>query len=331
MNELVAVSGAEGFIGSHLVELLVAKGYQVRAMVLYNSFGNRGWLDALGPATLGSVQVYPGDVRDARSVLGFVTGASTVYHLAALVSIPYSYRAPASYLDANALGTLHVLEAVRHEETPRLVHTSTSEVYGSAQTVPIDERHPLHAQSPYAASKIAADQLVQSYHLSFGVPAVTLRPFNTYGPRQSARAVIPSIISQLAAGRHIVHLGATTPTRDFNFVEDTAAAFATLGTAPAERVVGHVLNAATGREVSIGSLVRMIGMVMGCSVEVSEEENRLRPPASEVNRLVGDSGALRALTGWSPMHTLEDGLALTVKWMSEPAHLDTYRVDEYAL
>ncbi|MDA8297436.1 MAG: GDP-mannose 4,6-dehydratase [Actinomycetota bacterium] len=331
MNELVAVSGAEGFIGSHVVELLVAKGYRVRAMALYNSFGNRGWLDALGPATMSSVEVYPGDVRDARSALGLVEGANAVYHLAALVSIPYSYKAPASYLETNALGTLNILEAVRHEETPRLVHTSTSEVYGSAQTVPIDERHPLHAQSPYAASKIAADQLVQSYHLSFGIPAVTLRPFNTYGPRQSARAVIPSVISQLAAGRHTVHLGSTTPTRDFNFVEDTAAAFVAVGTAPAERVVGRVLNAASGREVSVGALVRIVGMVMGCSVEISEEEERLRPPASEVNRLVGDSGALRALTGWSPMHSLEDGLALTVKWMSAPAHLGTYRVDEYAV
>jgi nucleoside-diphosphate-sugar epimerase len=248
-----------------------------------------------------------------------------------VIAIPYSYRAPSSYLDTNAGGTLNVLQAARQLETPRIVHTSTSEVYGTARQVPIDEGHPLQAQSPYAASKIAADKLVESYHLSFGLPAVTLRPFNTFGPRQSARAVIPTIISQIAAGKGTVSLGATAPTRDFTFVADTAAAFLAVGTAQQETVVGRTLNAGTGSEISIGELATRIGQLMDRKVEVVEEAERLRPDASEVMRLVSDSSQLRQLTGWRPQHTLDDGLRATIAWFSDPANLARYKVDLFNL
>src|SRR5438067_3480904 len=242
MTRHVAVTGAEGFIGSHLVDALVRRGYRVRAMVLYNMFSSTGWLEALDTEVLDQVDVVFGDVRDPATVQSLVEGAEVVYHLAALGSVPYSYAAPRSFVDTNAIGTLHVLEAVRTCRTSRLVHTSTSETYGTAQTVPINERHPLQAQSPYAASKIAADKLVESYHLSFEVPAVTLRPFNTFGPRQSARAVIPAVITQLAAGADRLKLGALAPTRDFTYVTDTAEAFIALGTAPASAVLGEQFN-----------------------------------------------------------------------------------------
>src|SRR5438477_2468697 len=239
---LAVVTGAEGFIGSHLVEALVQSGAKVRAMVLYNSFGSWGWLETLSEEVLAEIEIFPGDVRDETSVSELVRDADIVYHLAALIAIPYSYRSPSSYLDTNARGTLNVLEAARRSGTPRIVCTSTSEVYGTARSVPIDESHPLQAQSPYSASKIAADKLAEAYHLSFGLPVVTLRPFNTYGPRQSARAVIPTIISQVAAGARDVRIGALDPTRDFSFVADTASAFIAVGTAQLDRVVGEVLN-----------------------------------------------------------------------------------------
>jgi NDP-hexose 4,6-dehydratase len=323
---LAAVTGAEGFIGSHLVEALVTRDTRVRAMVLYNSFNSWGWLETLPAEVMAQVEVVAADVRDASAVLDFVRGADVVYHLAALVAIPYSYRAPASYLDTNGRGTLNVLEAARQLETPRLVHTSTSEVYGTARQVPIDERHPLQAQSPYAASKIAADKLVESYYLSFGLPAVTLRPFNTFGPRQSARAVIPTIITQVAAGKDVIRLGATAPTRDFTFVSDTADAFWAVGTAGPE-VIGRTLNAGTGTEISIGEVVTLIGQLMDRKVEVLEEAERLRPDASEVMRLVSDSSQLRTLTGWRPEHTLEDGLRETIAWFTDDANLARYKVD----
>jgi NAD dependent epimerase/dehydratase len=322
-----AVTGAEGFIGSHLVEALVAHGVRVRAMVLYNSFGSWGWLDALPKEVIDEVEVVLADVRDPSAVLGFMQGADLVYHLAALIAIPYSYRAPSSYLETNGRGTLNVLEAARQLETPRLVHTSTSEVYGTARRVPIDEGHPLQAQSPYAASKIAADKLVESYHLSFGLPAVTLRPFNTFGPRQSARAVIPTIIGQIAAGMPVVRLGATAPTRDFTYVADTAAAFVAVGTAESEAVVGRTLNAGTGSEVSIGEVATLIGQLMDREIEVAEEAERLRPGASEVMRLVSDSSQLRALTGWRPERSFEDGLRTTIGWFTDEANLARYRFD----
>ena len=311
------------------MEALASRGLRVRAMAQYNSFGTRGWLDALEPEVLAGLDVVLADVRDARAVHEFMRDASVVYHLAALIGIPYSYRAPRSYVETNAMGTLNVLEAARDLETPRVVHTSTSEVYGTARSVPIDEGHPLTGQSPYSASKIAADKLAESYHLSFGLPVATLRPFNTFGPRQSARAVIPTIITQLAAGRTDLRLGSLTPTRDFTFVADTAAAFVAVGTAPAASVVGRTLNAGTGREISIGDLVTMIGAMMDRPARAIADEQRIRPDDSEVMRLVCDASALRAATGWQPEHSLEDGLRTTVAWFSDADHLARYRSDEY--
>ncbi|HEX6473354.1 MAG TPA: SDR family NAD(P)-dependent oxidoreductase [Streptosporangiaceae bacterium] len=331
MTSLVAVTGAEGFIGSHLVETLVEAGHRVRAMAQYNSFDSRGWLDALPPDVLDSVEVVLGDVRDPASARDLVGGAEVVYHLAALIAIPYSYRAPRSYVETNVLGTLNVLDAVRSLETPRLVHTSTSETYGTARTVPISEEHPLQAQSPYAASKSGADKLAESYHDSFGVPVVTLRPFNTFGPRQSARAFIPTVVSQIAAGAAEVTVGALEPTRDFTFVKDTAAAFLAAGTAPASEVVGEVLNAGTGKEISMGALAEEIAALMGRDVAFRSDPARRRPPKSEVMRLVCDSTKLRRRTGWQPAHTLQEGLKITIEWFVDPANLSRYRPTNYTV
>jgi len=330
MTTLVGVTGADGFIGSHLVELLVQRGHRVRAMVLYNSFGSWGWLHALPADVLDQVRVVLGDVRDPASAREVVEDVETVYHLAALIAIPYSYRAPRSYVDTNVLGTLNVLDAVRACGTPRLVHTSTSETYGTARTVPITEDHPLQAQSPYAASKLAADKLVESYHLSFGVPAVTLRPFNTFGPRQSARAVIPTVVSQLAAGARQLKLGALNPTRDFMFVEDTVAAFHAVGSAPAADVVGELFNAGTGVEVSIGTLAADIARLMGVDAEPVEDPERLRPKDSEVMRLRCDATRLRERTGWAPCHSRDDGLRRTIEWFRDPGNLSGYRPQHYS-
>jgi NAD dependent epimerase/dehydratase len=327
--DLVAVTGAEGFIGSHLTEALVARGHRVRAMVLYNSFNNWGWLETLAPEVMANVEVVLGDVRDAGSTLGFCQDATVVYHLAALIAIPYSYQAPRSYLDTNAAGTLNVLEAARTLGTPRVVHTSTSEVYGTARTVPISEEHPLQGQSPYSASKIAADKLAESYHLSFETPVVTMRPFNTFGPRQSARAVIPTVISQVAAGETEIKLGDLTPTRDFTYAGDSAEAFIAVGTAPAEKVVGQVFNGGTGRDISVGDLVTTIGTVMGRHVEPVLDEQRIRPAGSEVRRLLADPGKLEALTGWRAQVSLEDGLRRTAEWFSDPGNLAHYKTDRY--
>ncbi len=328
---LAAVTGAEGFIGSHLVETLVASGARVRAMVLYNSFGSWGWLDALDPQVLASVEVVMGDVRDARATREFIGEAEVVYHLAALIAIPYSYHAPHSYLETNAGGTMNVLEAVRELGTPRMVHTSTSEVYGTAIRVPIDEDHPLQAQSPYSATKVAADKLAESYHASFDVPVVTLRPFNTYGPRQSTRAVIPTIITQLAAGRSEVALGALTPTRDLTYAADTARAFMAAAAAPLDRVAGRVLNAGSGNEISIGDLAELIARRMDRPLRLQREDERMRPEKSEVQRLVSDSTRLRELTGWAPEHTLESGLDETIAWFERPANLARYRPEALTL
>jgi NAD dependent epimerase/dehydratase len=328
---LAAVTGAEGFIGSHLVEALVASGARVRAMVLYNSFGSWGWLDSLDPEALASVEVVMGDVRDPRVTLEFVGEADVVYHLAALIAIPYSYHAPHSYLETNAGGTMNVLEAVRSLETPRMVHTSTSEVYGTAIRVPIDEEHPLQAQSPYSATKVAADKLAESYHAAFGVPVVTVRPFNTYGPRQSARAVIPTIITQLAAGRAEVALGALTPTRDLTFAADTARAFMAAAAAPLDAVAGRVLNAGSGNEISIGDLAALIARKMDRPLRLAQERERMRAETSEVMRLVSDSSRLRALTGWEPEHTLETGLDETIAWFTQAENLARYRPEMFTL
>jgi len=330
MMDCVAVTGSEGFIGSHLVEALVRRGHRVRAMVLYNIFSSRGWLDTLDAEILDQVDVVFGDVRDPASVRQLVDGAAAVYHLAALVSVPYSYSAPRSFVDTNAVGTLHVLEAVRACRTPRLVHTSTSETYGTARAVPISEAHVLQAQSPYAASKVAADKLVESYYLSFGTPAVTLRPFNTFGPRQSARAVIPAIIIQLAAGFHQLKLGALAPSRDFNYVTDTAQAFIDLGEAPASAVVGELFNVGSGRDVAIGQLAEDIAGLMGVQADIVEDAQRLRPKDSEVMRLVCDATKLRERTGWQPRCSREEGLRRTIEWFREPGNLARYNPDEYS-
>jgi NAD dependent epimerase/dehydratase len=329
MSDIVAVTGAEGFIGSHLTEALVRRGHRVRAMALYNMFSARGWLDTLDPEIAAEVEVVFGDVRDPGSVLSLVDGASAVYHLAALGSVPYSYTAPRSFVDTNTIGTLHVLEAVRACHTPRLVHTSTSETYGTARTVPISEAHPLQAQSPYAASKVGADKLVESYYLSFGLPAVTLRPFNTFGPRQSTRAVIPQIITQLAAGSRVLKLGALDPTRDFSYVIDTAEAFVTVGEAPGSAVLGEVFNCGPGDDVAIGRLAEEITELMGVQADIVEDAQRLRPKDSEVMRLVCDATRLRERTGWAPRFTRTAGLGQTIEWFSDPANLAYYTATGY--
>jgi NDP-hexose 4,6-dehydratase len=329
MAELVAVTGAEGFIGSHLVEALVRRGHRVKAMVLYNMYSSHGWLDTIEPDVRDQVDVVFGDVRDPASARELVEGAAVVYHLAALGSVPYSYSAPRSFVDTNVIGTLHILEAVRACQTPRLVHTSTSETYGTARTVPISEAHQPQAQSPYAASKIAADALAESYYLSFGTPVVTVRPFNTFGPRQSARAVIPAIITQLAAGSRQLKLGALDPTRDFSYVTDTAQAFVDLGEAPASAVFGEVFNVGPGQDVSIGQLAHDIARFMGVDADIVEDSQRLRPKDSEVMRLVCDASRLRERTGWRPRYTRDEGLRATIDWFSEPGNLARYNPSEY--
>ncbi len=329
MTTTVAVTGADGFIGSHLVETLVAAGYRVRAMVQYNSFGSWGWLDEVESATMSSVEVVAGDIRDRDSVRGLLTGADSVCHLAALVAIPYSYTATASYVETNVIGTLNTLEVARSLGTSRVICTSTSEVYGTALTVPIHETHPLQAQSPYAATKVGADKLAESYHLSFGLPVVTLRPFNTYGPRQSARAVIPTVISQLAAGRTRIALGSLAPTRDFNFVKDTARAFLAALEAPAGDVIGRTFNAGSGREVSVADMVKLIAEVMDRPAEIVMDKQRVRPGPSEVMRLVCDSTAIRRAMSWKPEHTLEEGLRITADWFCDDRNLSRYKVDRY--
>ncbi|MFI6337884.1 SDR family NAD(P)-dependent oxidoreductase [Streptomyces sp. NPDC050535] len=325
----VAVTGAEGFIGSHLVEALVATGHRVRAMAQYNSFSSYGWLETLPRDVMDSVEVVLGDVRDAGSVQHLLTGTEAVYHLAALIAIPYSYQAPHSYVATNVTGTLNVLEAVRRLDIPRMVHTSTSETYGTAQTVPISEDHPINTQSPYAASKAGGDRLADSYHASFGTQVVTLRPFNTFGPRQSMRAVIPTVIGQVAAGDRTIALGDLRPTRDFMFVKDTARAFLAVGTAPADAVVGRTFNAGTGGEISVGDLVTLIGKLMGAELEVREDAQRIRPAGSEVMRLVCDASRLRAATGWAPAHSLEEGLEATIDFFRDPANLGRYKTGIY--
>ncbi|MGA2529777.1 MAG: SDR family NAD(P)-dependent oxidoreductase [Acidimicrobiales bacterium] len=327
--DVVAVTGGEGFIGSHLVEALVRNGHKVKAMALYNMHSSAAWIDTLGQEIRDEVEVVFGDVRDPATVRQLVEGTSTVYHLAAIGSVPYSYSAPRSFVDTNTIGTLHVLEAVRACEVGRMIHTSTSETYGTAISVPISEAHPLQAQSPYAASKVGADKLAESYYLSFGVPVATLRPFNTYGPRQSTRAVIPQIVTQLASGATQLRLGALDPTRDFCFVEDTARAFVALGAAPAADVLGETFNAGTGTDVSIGQLAAEIAGLMGVDADIVEDSQRLRPKDSEVMRLVCDSTKFEQRTGWKPLVNRDQGLRRTIEWFSDPANLARYTANEY--
>ena len=333
MNNKVLVTGADGFIGSHLVEALMTAGFQVRAFCLYNSNGSWGWLDTLSIPQKNELEVVLGDIRDPLCVKEAMRGCEQVFHLAALIAIPYSYLAPASYVDTNIHGTLNVVQAARDLGISRVVHTSTSETYGTAQFVPITEDHPQVGQSPYAASKIGADQIALSYYRSFETPVTVLRPFNTYGPRQSARAVIPTIITQIAAGQRNIQLGALSPTRDFNFVADTCSAF--LAVAGCDKALGKVVNAASNFEISIGDAAALIAEVMNTEVEVSTDELRLRPQGSEVNRLYGANSRLRELTGWEPayggLEGFRRGLAVTAEWFSDPSNLALYRPGSYAV
>ena len=323
-NVPVLVTGSDGFIGSHLVERLVAEGARVRALVYYNSFGQWGWLDQ--SPVRDAVDVVAGDVSDVECVRDAVAGCEVVFHLAALIAIPYSYHAPRSYVRTNVEGTLNVLQAARAAGVRRVVHTSTSEVYGTAQYVPIPETHPLQGQSPYSASKIAADKMAEAFHLSFGLPVVTLRPFNTFGPRQSARAVIPTIISQALRGRRI-KLGNLAPTRDLTYVTDTVDGFVRAGAVPG--IEGRTINLGVGREASIGDLVKVVGDLLGGPLDVVVEKERLRPNGSEVERLLSDNTLAGELLGWKPDLTLEQGLEKTIGWIRD--NLERFREGVYVV
>jgi len=308
------VTGADGFIGSHLVELLVESGARVRALVYYNSWNEIGWLKDVADDVLSSVEIVRGDIRDAERIRQAAAGCEYVFHLSSLIAIPYSYDAPRSYVETNVVGALNVLQACRHNDTlSRLIHVSTSEVYGSAQQVPIPESHPLVGQSPYAATKIAADKLAESFHLSFGLPVVIARPFNTFGPRQTARAVIPTIASQLLAGQTRLNLGALSPTRDFNYVTDTARGMLALALAPS--AVGRTVNIGTGEEWSIGRTVELLCEITGAKAEVVADTERLRPAKSEVMRLCADTTLITELSDWRPNVSFVEGLTRTVDWM----------------
>jgi NAD dependent epimerase/dehydratase len=323
----VLVTGADGFIGSHLVEALLDAGSQVKAFVYYNSFNSWGWLDSLPAERLDAMDVHPGDIRDPHGVRAAMRDVDVVLHLAALIAIPFSYDSPDSYVDTNVKGTLNVLQAARDLGTSRVAVTSTSEVYGTARTVPIDEQHPRQGQSPYSATKIAADALAESFHRSFDLPVVTVRPFNTYGPRQSARAIIPTVITQLLAGSTEVRLGSLEPTRDLNYVTDTVAGI--IAAASCDEAVGRDVNIASGREISIGDLARTIIGIVNPAARIVTDPQRLRPEGSEVERLLGDASLLRSLCGWEPSVTLEDGLARTVAWFRDPANLGRYKAGLY--
>ncbi|NLH16396.1 MAG: SDR family NAD(P)-dependent oxidoreductase [Phycisphaerae bacterium] len=311
----VLVTGADGFIGSHLVETLVGEGCKVRAFCYYNSRQSWGWLEQTPPQILSELEVVLGDIRDPDSVLSAVRGCQMVFHLAALIGIPYSYQCPESYIDTNIKGTLHILRAGRDCRVERILVTSTSEVYGTAQYVPIDEKHPLQGQSPYSASKIGADRLAESFWRSFGTPVVIVRPFNTYGPRQSARAVIPTIITQLLAGQRQIRLGDLTPRRDLNFVCDVCEAFAAV--ARSDSAIGQEINIASGQEIAIRDLAGKIIEQIEPSAEIETDDERIRPRTSEVQRLLGCNRRIRELTGWSPRHSLEEGLSLTIEWFRQ--------------
>lgn len=327
----ILVTGADGFIGSHVVEGLVARGYDVRAFVLYNSFGSWGWLDNLPAEVRHELDVFAGDIRDPHGVKAAMSGCEKVLHLAALIAIPYSYHSPATYVDTNVKGTLNVVQAARELGVRKVVHTSTSEVYGTARFVPITEDHPLQGQSPYSASKIGADQIAWSYYTSFDTPVSILRPFNTYGPRQSARAVIPTIITQIASGRREIHLGSLHPTRDLNYVADTVRGF--IAAAESERSVGEVINIGSGFEISIGDLALLIAEVMGAEVEIATDEVRLRPERSEVERLLASNTKAAELLGWFPeygsLEGLKRGLQATAEWFSNPDNLKQYKAELY--
>jgi dTDP-glucose 4,6-dehydratase len=329
----ILVTGADGFIGSHLVECLVKAGYDVRAFVFYNSFNSWGWLDNCAPDVKGRFEVFLGDIRDPNGVRKAMQGCEIVFHLAALVAIPFSYHSPDTYIDTNIKGTLNVLQAARDLGVAKLVQTSTSEVYGAAQFVPITEEHPLQGRSPYSASKIGADQLAYSFFASFNLPVVLARPFNTYGPRQSARAVIPTIITQIASGKKEIHLGATSPTRDFNFIDDTVDAF--VSTIQVDKGYGEVVNFGSNYEISIENTALLIAQIMGKEIQIISEDLRLRPKSSEVDRLWAANEKAERLFGWTPKYAgltgLRCGLEKTIDWFLRPENLKLYKTDMYVL
>ena len=319
----ILVTGADGFIGSHLVEALLAQGCDVRAFVYYNSFNSWGWLDTLPAELIRGLDVFAGDIRDPNGVLEAMQGCDVVFHLAALIAIPFSYHSPDSYVDTNIKGTLNVLQAAKRLDTERIMITSTSEVYGTAQYAPIDEKHPFQGQSPYSATKIGADRLAESFFKSFGTPVVIVRPFNTFGPRQSARAVIPTIITQLILGEKELRLGSLTPTRDFNYVKDTAQGFIAL--AEADAAIGKEINIATGKEFTIGHVAEILISELNPGARIVTEDQRLRPDASEVFRLMGDNTLITTLTNWRPRFDLDAGLRDTIEWFKQPGNLSRYK------
>lgn len=321
----VLVTGAGGFIGSHLTEELVKKGYEVKAFSFYNSFNTWGWLDTLPKDIMDHVEVFCGDIRDPNGVRTAMRGVDQVFHLAALIAIPFSYHSPDSYVDTNIKGTLNVLQAARELETEKVLVTSTSEVYGTAQYVPIDEKHPYQGQSPYSATKIGADRLAESFYRSFALPISIVRPFNTYGPRQSARAIIPTIISQLLAGKEEIKLGSLTPTRDFNYVKDTAAGF--IAIAESDQTIGEEINIATQQEISIGELAQEIIDQINSNAKIVCDDQRIRPEKSEVNRLLGANTKIKKLTTWHQQYTFAQGIAETITWIRE--NLDKYKTEIY--
>jgi NAD dependent epimerase/dehydratase len=327
------VTGADGFIGSHLTEELVRRGHEVRAFVYYNSFGHWGWLDESPEDIRREVEIFAGDVRDPHGVRTAMQGCNTVLHLAALIGIPYSYHSPDAYVDTNVRGTLNVVQAARELGVEKVVHTSTSEVYGTAQYVPIDESHPLQGQSPYSATKIGADQIALSFYRSFETPVTVARPFNTFGPRQSARAVIPTVITQIANGERTLRLGALHPTRDFSYVKDTVSGF--IAMAGSDRVLGEEVNLGSNFEISINDTVALIAEAMGVEIEITTDEQRLRPKKSEVERLWSDNRKARELLGWQPEYGQRDGfrraLAETAAWFGDPANLARYKHGIYSI
>ncbi|MDP1604373.1 MAG: NAD-dependent 4,6-dehydratase LegB [Legionella sp.] len=332
-NKKILITGADGFIGSHLTEALVRCGYDVRAFVLYNSFNSWGWLDQCADDVKGKFEVFAGDIRDPNGVRLAMKDCDAVLHLAALIAIPYSYHSPDTYVDTNIKGTLNIVQAARDLGISKVVHTSTSEVYGSAQFVPITEEHPLQGQSPYSASKIGADQIAMSFYTSFGTPVSIIRPFNTYGPRQSARAVIPTIITQIANGMRQIKLGAVHPTRDFNYVADTVAGF--LAALSTDRGIGEVINLGSNYEISIGDTASLIAEVMNVEIEIVGDDARVRPEKSEVERLWASNEKAQKVLDWQPQYAnlegFRRGLIKTVEWFSNPSHLSLYKADIYNL
>ncbi len=331
MKGKILVTGADGFIGSHLTEELVRQGYQVRPFVYYNSFNSWGWLDSTPKEIKQELDIFAGDVRDPHGVKEAIKGCDTVLHLASLIAIPYSYHSPDTYVDTNIKGTLNILQASRELGVSKLVHTSTSEVYGTAQYVPIDENHPLQGQSPYSASKIGADQMALSFYRSFETPVAIIRPFNTYGPRQSARAVIPTIISQLAAGKKKIKLGALSPTRDFNYVKDTVSGFISIMNN--DKAIGEVINIGSNYEISIGETAKVIAEAMEKPIEIETDEQRLRPEKSEVERLWADNSKAKELLGWEPAYGgiegFKRGIKETADWFTDLRNLSQYKADVY--